>query len=365
MKVHSEISRLGISESPASRKFSTIIKFIKPEKRRIVLSKIEIRLILTGLTVSGLLAGCLGIGSTANSGHQTETPVPMSSPTATVEDQNKKQEPTKVYIKTPPTSVPTSTLVPTVFLPTATLEPTIEPTATKVPLLEVFHEFKDIKALDFSKIPTIKYEDLTSGKLAETELALLKSGEVEGFSKDVIPYPKTFMHLADTSKLDRSTWKQNPILFDYNSETADAINKYFDNPKALPYRFISASFINVDGTRLLLLGVAYINKNNDIGFLHFAIQDYQNSNSQKRVNETFIGKRILSSLVEISDPKFTGNPNLNFPAEPIMVNRYMDENDRSIRYQLFRQFVDTGEIPTELEKIPIIPYLNPFSKPSF
>jgi hypothetical protein len=219
-------------------------------------------------------------------------------------------------------------------------EPT--PTATNTP--EVVWELPKV-CTDYKKVESegnlVTLEDVTSGRMVEADKAAAKKLGKESFPPEA--YAGGNLKIVE-SKVGDSLIVKN-VFFDHGTfENPDpTYNDYFDNPTKRPYRWISFNKVVIPwwGTNkgALIATQQWLNPSGKITYLHY-VTSISNTIYSKRAN------KFTFEEMHFGFPQYDyKNSNKEFPQ-----TFYTDDVKN-----LLDKWVQTGEIPDELQKKILVP----------
>jgi hypothetical protein len=253
-------------------------------------------------------------------------------------------------ITSSPTAEPTKT--PT-EVPTETPTPTETLTPTKIPL-DIYYNFSGFeegkwKMPEESEIPEISYDDITSGKLLERELSLLSGGEITPFTGEEVPLDDSLSYndLGEIRFVDLNLLVQNP-------------GYYLDNPEKVPLRVTSLSFVDLDGTRLLVFGVAMRESDGSVVILHYAFQNYKDQFVINMIQAAVNRKASVLPCGFVHKPYYEGLGWYDYNKEPFMLERYQDKEGIKEREELIKRWLETRKAPEELQKLLLLGFIGPW-----
>ena len=290
-------------------------------------SAIVVSMTLSSVGCAGIAAKPIDISNTPTPIVETFTPTPTEIPTATF------------------TPIPTET-------PTITPTKTETATPTETPV-DIYYSFEGGESgtwkLDTSLIPEIPLEDIESGKLNQTELDLMSQGKIPGFSDQIHAYGPDLLTIDDS-----------PDITTLNVNAPDLNYIYQMSAENNPSKLVSLSFTELDGTKLLVLGVAHKDVSGKISVLHYAFQNYKDPFVIKMVegfaNETYYDDPII----KIRKLYYDYYGWYNYRLEPVMLDEYQKNIEE--RVALFQKWQSTGDIPDELTRMLLMGFIAPFPK---
>jgi hypothetical protein len=267
-------------------------------------------------------------------------------------------------VLTPTQPIATETFPPTPTLtvtPTPTETPT--PTPTEIPMSKIYYEFTGAEKgewkLDLSAIPEIPYEDITSGRLAQTERKLLEQGKISPFGENVVPF-----RVGDIVNNDDSGYPQESFS-EIFVEGGVVLERFWEKHEPVPMRLVSLSFTEVEGVKLLVVGEMRLNADRTVSFVHYAFQNYENPFVAKMIEKYVAGKYysfiITRARLDIKVYPRWYDVGKN---EPFMLELYNDPKEAEKRKSLASEYVSTGIVPEEMERmlwIGILDAINPYT----
>jgi len=251
--------------------------------------------------------------------------------------------PTIPILTKTPTTEPTET--PT---PTETQAPTATP--TEIPV-NIYYSFEGREEgtwkLDTTQIPEIPLEDITSGKLNQTEVGLMAAGKILKFSEQAIPY--------GPGELTYHVYEGIGVsLLSPPDE-----NNIQPPPETLPYKLISLSFTEVNGTKLLVLGVANKNFDGSISVLHYAFQNYTDPFVIKMIKNLAIGKYYPDTFGIVGKSYTETFGWYNYNKEKVMLGEYQKEVTE--RVDFLEEWQSTGNVPQGLTRMLLLVFPMPWN----
>jgi hypothetical protein len=221
----------------------------------------------------------------------------------------------------------------------------------------IYYEFTGAEKgewkLDLSAIPEIPYEDITSGRLAQTERKLLEQGKIEPFNENTI---------RSELFLDPYKDEKGRILMDtLHYDGRDIRSRYVSNPEALPTKLVSLSFTEIDGVRVLVMGDAYLNSDGSVSFVHYAFQNYEDPFVQDMITN-YVNRRYYTEIVVQFGPDYKeGFGWYDYRNEPFMLEMYNSSPEAvEKRQKLAQELASTGIVPEEMERMIWIALIFPF-----
>jgi len=247
----------------------------------------------------------------------------------------------------------TATEVFTKPFPSKTAEPTATPTKTATPMIEATPTQKPLElqtkieaGFDVMNLPVITMEDITSGKLAESERQLIASGEIKvDFSEASIP---GYYYEWDTGE-------RGYIDFGLNQRTNSFLEAGLDIAKR-PIKTISLSRMEINGKWIIVMGQAWANMNKSMSLVHFGIGDWENKVTETTINKVVDEEDFFGMMCKIDNPKYRDvglyhvDPNMgcDFRAQAEVVSLYDKYGDEL--KNLCEQSGKTGVVSEEIEK---------------
>ena len=278
---------------------------------------------------------------------------PSAEDRGTSPDLTPTPEPTKGPSLTPTeTKISTSTQTKTPE-PTSTFTPEPTPTPTEIPL-DIYHNFSGFeegkwKMPEESEIPVISYEDITSGRLLEKELKLLSTGEVTPFTGNEAPLEVIYFKYSN-----------GQALVNLKGEFYEIYEGLVDEPDKVPFRVTSLSFVDIEGTRLLVLGVAMHESDGRVVVLHYAFENYKDQFVINMVQAAVNRKADVLPWGVVHKPYYEGFGWYDYNKEPFMLEMYQDEEGKKERESLLQEWNDTGKAPEKLQKILLLGFIGPW-----
>lgn len=251
--------------------------------------------------------------------------------------------------ETSPTTAPTKpeTQIPTqaaTQAATKTPAATIEPSPTAEPS-GLMTEFKG----DYMKnLPIIKEEDITSGAIALKEQELLASGVIAPFPEGTTPFTagKNVRYIVGND---------SRMLFPFNKDVRES---YKTNKDLIPYKIADLAITEIDGQKMLMMGVMYKNTDETVGFIHYGFQSYDNEKNAEAISKIIAGELTIWPLSYVKGVLYW-EKNYDFSLEPVMLDIY--KKDEAVRDELLKQWAKLGKTPSALEKLLLMPCIWPWN----
>jgi hypothetical protein len=238
--------------------------------------------------------------------------------------------------ETHPTS--TSTAIPFTQTPAASPTevpgtPTLGPTATPDLFSDLNTKFDP--SVDLDKLPVHSLDELTSGKLTNTEKRL-----------DV-------MFSESTTKADIviSDLKNRFAIADFNPAYKDYTE--YNTPANVPFKGASANMFEIDGQKVLVIGFLWLNADNTTSVIHVGVQNWKNKTWIGYFFDAYKSTRRLGIISRIYDANFVFSDWIDFKNNPVISQMYAADN--SLRSDLIQQWVRTDQVPGELENLLLMP----------
>ena len=242
-----------------------------------------------------------------------------------------------------PTLEPTSTSIPVTptikftatTAPTKTPEATSTPEATATPELIANLNTKLDASVNLEKLPVHQLDELTSGRLTYTEMQL------------GIKFPEN----TAKANLTISNLKDRFAIADFNP----AANNYSDyySPEKVPFKGITANMFEIDGQKVLVVGFLWMNSDNTTSVLHVGVQNWKDQTWMGYIKGAYQSTRRLGIISKIYNPSFNFSDWINFGNNQVIDQLYA--TDGGTRDQLIQKWVNTGNIPEELENLLLMP----------
>ncbi|QLG70053.1 MAG: hypothetical protein CH104c_0825 [Candidatus Woesebacteria bacterium] len=237
--------------------------------------------------------------------------------------------------------------------PTSTFTPEPTPTPTEI-TLDIYHNFSGFeegkwKMPEESEIPVISYEDITSGRLLEKELKLLSTGEVTPFTGNEVPLEIIYFEYSN-----------GQALVNLKGEFYKIYDGLVDEPDKVPFRVTSLSFVDIEGTRLLVLGVAMHESDGRVAVLHYAFENYKDQFVINMVQIAVNRKAYALPWGVVHKPYYEGFGWYDYNKESFMLEMYQDEEGKKERESLLQEWNDTGKAPEKLQKILLLGFIGPW-----
>lgn len=185
-------------------------------------------------------------------------------------------------------------------------------------------------------LPMVKIEDIKSGLYTQKEQELLKEGKIAPFSSEAIPFPEKsmqYIHFDNGMK----------IFYLVDDQTRD---EYKSDKNKIPYKVSDFSMTEVDGQKILVIGVKYLNKDGSTSFLHYGIQSFNNEKTLKAINRMVDGGDEFYPVTYLKSDKLS-YPWFDYGLEPVMSaesKKSVEDNDK-----LIKRWQDTGNVSNELQ----------------
>jgi hypothetical protein len=215
----------------------------------------------------------------------------------------------------------------------------------------IYYEFPGAKEgnweLDLSAIPEIPYEDITSGRLAQTERKLLAEGKIQ------LPFP--FNENTIIPQREVYTYSNSMTMVTQHLLYVERFN-----PNTMPTELVSLSFVEVDGVKLLVMGDAYLNLDGSVSFVHYAFQNYEDPFVQRMITE-YVNRRYHTEIISQIGPDYKGGFNwYDYRNEPFMLEMYRSSPEAvEKRQKLAQELASTGVVPEEMEKMLWLAFIIP------
>ncbi len=265
-----------------------------------------------------------------------------SAPTEVVTQVTPQTTPSPtIHISTPTEDTRTKT-------PTVTVMPTItsSPEATSTTEIASIPFSTEFENVDFDSLPFVNYEDIQSGKLAEIEMQLIANNAVEGPGNGAV--------LMDPI-IDNSDAGGMFKVVRLNLSPGDPeYNILKQEEEKRPYRTISVFTTSINETKAYVYGVAYTNKDGSTTILHYAFENIDGNIEdilRKAISGEYYSLPISKIYCGSSCDPFGW---IDYSTQPALKKLYSSPDGQKIS-GLIDEWVKTGNIPSELQNILLLP----------
>jgi hypothetical protein len=203
-------------------------------------------------------------------------------------------------------------------------------------------DFKDILE-NVKQNGKIDLEFLTTGIYAKKEHELLESGEIKPFS----PYVY--------SLVKNCNFEQGRI--DDNITSVYTVDSFDQKKLPVPAEISSFALTEIDGVDHLIVGTKCMNIDGTCGFIHYALQDYENERTIKTINEILQGYYGIYPIKSI-ERTLEKKEYFDYGKETTMIHRYSYENP-DLMNRVFDNWTGPEVIHPDIESKPLLPYIYP------
>ena len=220
------------------------------------------------------------------------------------------------------------------------------PTITASPVAMGIKVSTEFDKINLDSLPAVNYEDIRSGKLAESELKMIRDHLVESPGNSVVLMSPIIDH-GDAGGMFKV------VRFDL--APSDPVYTVLKQDKEKrPYRTVSAFTTTIETKTIYAYGVAYMNKDGSISILHYAFENIDGN------LEEILKKAIRGEYYSLPVSEFYCGADcdpfgwINYSTQPTLKMQYTSPSGQKIS-MLVDQWVETGNIPPELQKDLLLP----------
>ena len=188
----------------------------------------------------------------------------------------------------------------------------------------------------------IESEFFSSGIYAQKEHELLDKGLIKPFS----PYVY--------STVRNCNFEQGRV--DDNVTSVFMIDVFDQKKSPIPVEISDFSLTEIDGKEHLVMGAKYMNIDGTCGFLHYAIQNFEDEKTKKIIDEMLQGYYAIYPIKTMD--KIPESNYFDYSKEGVMLDRYRYQNPETIN-KIFDSWTGPEVIHRDIESTFLLPFIYP------
>lgn len=191
-----------------------------------------------------------------------------------------------------------------------------------------------------ASLDKITIDEIESGAYTIREREMLASGKIKPFSADVKPFP-----IGSVENVDfyNGVWKMPFVVDDMVYHEYNSTGRHF------PYEVSDLSVTEINGQKVLVMGVKYLNIDRSVSFLHYGFQSFDDEKNAKMISRMIDGESEFYPISQMEMDEIVGVPIewFDFGKEKVVSEKCKTRENENI--ELYRQWAETGIVPKELE----------------